>query len=96
MPYLLTTTINVLRDDRDIEATIEGSYAPERPAPPCSNPSSPAYSDPGDPEEIEILEAREPNGLVLELTDAENEQAIKAIRKEFLRLCEENYSSISE
>ena len=45
----------------ELETGIEGvvilidvtHYSPERPAPPCSNPSSPAYSDPGDDEEIE-------------------------------------------
>jgi len=30
-------------------------YLPERQAPACSNPSSPAYSDPGDDAELEFL-----------------------------------------
>jgi hypothetical protein len=29
-------------------------FDPGRPAPACSNPDSPAFSDPGDPEEIEF------------------------------------------
>jgi len=32
---------------------VEGSFTPGRPAPTCSNPSSPRYSDPGDPAEFE-------------------------------------------
>jgi len=31
---------------------IEGKYTPGRPAPACSNPDSPLYSDPGDPSEF--------------------------------------------
>lgn len=39
----------------EITLAIDYSYAPERPAPYCSNPSSPAYYDPGDPEELNIV-----------------------------------------
>lgn len=41
----------------DFEISVEInvlSYSTERPAPSCQNPSSPAYSDPGDPEEFEF------------------------------------------
>ena len=38
----------------DIHLAIDYRYAPERPAPYCSNPSSPAFYDTGDPEEIEV------------------------------------------
>lgn len=36
------------------EATVEGSVLAGRPAPACSNPSSPLYGDPGDDPEVEI------------------------------------------
>ena len=35
------------------ETDAEVTFSPERPPPPCSNPDSPAYSDPGDPGEVE-------------------------------------------
>ena len=44
-------------DDHKIEIEVEVrvlSYTPDRPAPACSNPSSPAFSDPGDPGEVEF------------------------------------------
>ena len=37
----------------DLPVTIEvEGFIPERPAPPCTNPSSPLYSDCGDPAEF--------------------------------------------
>ena len=33
---------------------VSAEVTPGRPAPSCPNPSSPAYSDPGDPPDIEI------------------------------------------
>lgn len=35
---------------------IECEYSPGRPAPFCQNHDSPAFSDPGDPEELDIVE----------------------------------------
>ena len=40
--------------DIDVELTVKvESYRPARPAPACSNPSDPRYSDPGDDAEFE-------------------------------------------
>lgn len=65
---------------------ITGCAWPGRPAPHCSNPDSPNFSDPGDPPEIEIWKAVVEEALVgnadtkdslikvgqeIELTDAE-------------------------
>jgi 5,10-methenyltetrahydromethanopterin hydrogenase len=41
----------------ELETEFEVDYSPERPAPHCQDHSSPRYSDPGDPEEVEITEA---------------------------------------
>ena len=50
--------------------TIEG-YTPSRPAPACSNPSSPIFSDDGDPAEFEEIKAvlNIAGKLEIELTD---------------------------
>lgn len=53
----------------DCEVEIEASYFPSRPAPPCSNPSSPAFSDSGDPEEVEISETCPGCGAVLDIDE---------------------------
>ena len=45
-----------LPDDR--ECLVRVRYTAGRPAPPCSNPDSPAFSDSGDPPELEILSTR--------------------------------------
>ena len=37
-------------------ATVDVQYEPGRPAPYCQNPSSPAYSDPGDPGDLDMPE----------------------------------------
>lgn len=34
---------------------VTADYSPGRPAPPCSNPDSPAFSDSGDPSECEFV-----------------------------------------
>ena len=40
----------------DLELIVDViDYTPARPAPACSNPSDPAYADPGDPAEIEFV-----------------------------------------
>ena len=43
--------------EEDEEAEVEYTvyYTPYRPPPMCSNPDSPAFSDPGDSEYIEII-----------------------------------------
>ena len=40
-----------------MEIEMEGSFKPARPAPRCSNPDDPRFSDDGDPAEVEIIEA---------------------------------------
>lgn len=58
------------------------NYIPERPAPVCSNPDSPLFSDCGDPSEIDytlkgfirfepdrVGKSGDPEGLMIELTD---------------------------
>lgn len=64
-------------------------YIPARPAPVCFNPSSPAYSDPGDDEEIDftLFIKNEKNELV-EITDsaiydAVADEVFDAIRGEY-------------
>ena len=57
-------------------------YTPERPAPFCSNPDSPLFSDPGDSSEIDytlkgfirfepdrVGKSGDPEGLMIELTE---------------------------
>ena len=46
----------------DTDVTITAEYRASRPAPACSNPDSPAFSDSGDPEEIEVLEIQDDCG----------------------------------
>lgn len=48
-------SFDLSEDQPDTPLRIELDYTPPRPPPPCSNPSSPLYSDPGDPAEIEDL-----------------------------------------
>jgi len=86
----------------DDTAIIEicASYTPKRPAPACSNPDHPNYSDPGDGEEIEIGDVRvlvsDESGKgwikldvcdprVYELEEANLEAIKNAIRAEFRR-----------
>ncbi len=45
--------VTVVCPNCDEEQKIEVSYWPERSAPMCSNPDSPAYSDSGDPGDVE-------------------------------------------
>lgn len=46
----------------EIEIEVDADYTPGRPAPACSNPSSPAFSDTGDASEIEVIEMYLVNG----------------------------------
>ena len=56
-------------DWKGIDIDVEYTHTPERPAPPCCNPDSPAFSDPGDPEEFEIDKASyKHNGVVVDMT----------------------------
>ena len=70
----------------EIELRVEIThYSEERPAPACSNPSSPAYSDPGDDAELEFL---------LYTIDDKGEK--KEIPEEFHFLYEDLYDDVSE
>ncbi len=42
----------------EIALDVEANYRPARPAPACSDHGSPAFSDPGDPSEFEILSVK--------------------------------------
>lgn len=44
------------------EFKVQADYTPERPAPFCNNHDSPAFSDPGDPMDLEIIEVLTPTG----------------------------------
>lgn len=46
-----------ISDGEESRILADVNYLPERPAPPCSNPDSPAFSDSGDPDELEIFRA---------------------------------------
>lgn len=71
----------------NIQLAIDYNYAPERPAPYCSNPSNPAYYDAGDPEEIEITCVQ-----IAAVTNCENErvtwpaEVLEWITREYERL----------
>jgi len=41
-------------NEQEIELKVEGIITPERAPPVCSNHDSPAFSDPGDPGEVEV------------------------------------------
>jgi hypothetical protein len=59
----------------EVESTVKlvvrvDHYSPARPAPACDNPSDPAYSDPGDSEEIEFtMFLKSTDGTLTEATD---------------------------
>ncbi len=44
----------ITRGNQLYELVVEVAYSPGRPAPYCSNPDSPRFSDPGDPPSLEI------------------------------------------
>lgn len=44
-------------DGEERRLQVDVKYLPGRPAPACSNPDSPAFSDSGDPDELEIVRA---------------------------------------
>jgi len=49
-------TIEYLCPNEECEKSIEVTFTPDRPAPPCSDHDSPAFSDPGDPGELDFPE----------------------------------------
>ena len=48
----------MIKEELTADVTLEiTGYTPSRPAPACSNPSSPIFSDDGDPAEFEEIKA---------------------------------------
>lgn len=60
-----STTVEV--EGREIDVVVHYTFSPGRPAPPCSNPSDPRFSDPGDAEDVEVYEVRDMDGV--DITD---------------------------
>lgn len=54
MDLLLDYTLEIMVKGQK-NAWVEGYFWPSRPAPVCSNPNSPAFSNDGDPAEVEIV-----------------------------------------
>ena len=55
-------------------------FTPGRPAPACSNPSSPAYSDPGDPMEFDVAKIiLTVNNVEIEVTGETREAILEAV-----------------
>lgn len=50
---------------------VQINHTPERPMPVCSDPSNPAYADPGDPEEIEFEDIDEVKTRITEMFNEE-------------------------
>lgn len=78
MPYRFTeASARLRRKSRDGKlvfdflATLAGDLDPGYPAPPCSNPDSPLYSDPGDPGYLEIHEVTGVEDVCIETPDGE-------------------------
>lgn len=68
---------------------VHADHVPFRPAPMCSNPSNPAYSDPGDDEEFNAYAVFTPNGEditsvidKLDAWDRVTEIALKEFKRE--------------
>jgi hypothetical protein len=82
----MTPKLDVLlvRGAREISAVATCRYTPPRPAPHCSNPDHPSYSDPGDPEDLDVLElhcADCGSTLDLELTEDEMGELMSAAER---------------
>jgi len=77
----LKLTVLAVRGAREISAVATCRYTPPRPAPHCSDPDHPSYSDPGDPEDLDVLElhcADCGSKLDLELTEDETNKLKEA------------------
>ena len=75
-----THTTTLYREDADgneIEIEVTGDYTPGSPDVYYTSNGDPGY--PGDPEEVEITEAVDPDGNDVELTELEEEKARLAI-----------------
>lgn len=60
---------------------VDGQYDPGYPAPPCSNPDSPLYSDPGSPSDIEINDIVEVEDIVVECCEDDLREDDRALLK---------------
>lgn len=93
MPYRRPIRVPLLlvRDETEYEAVAHCHYTPARPAPHCSDHDDPRFSDPGDSEELDVLDLRG-DGCELpadmELTDEE--------RAECMRWCAEYLDAMRE
>jgi hypothetical protein len=73
----------------ELKVQVVAKFTPGRPAPPCSNPNSPLFSDSGDPAEIEIEEVTlvETGGYLAEMHWKDVEQfendAIEALEQAY-------------
>lgn len=68
-----------------LDVTIISHVSPACPPRPCSNPDSPAYSDPGDPGErsIEAVLAFNPQtGQDMDITDLFSDKALELLAEE--------------
>lgn len=68
-------------DGNPVPLHVKATGTPGRPAPPCSNPSSPAFSDPGDPPDVDIVSAVDldfDRSYLDKLTDEEYEELADA------------------
>lgn len=63
MRFEIVRTLDVWGVEQD--CTVRGTWTQGRPAPPCSDHDSPAFSDSGDPGEIEVEEVRDAQGRIV-------------------------------
>ena len=74
---------NVKGEELDVFPEIRfeiSNFSPGRPAPACSNPSSPAYSDPGDPMEFDVAKIiLTVNNVEIEVTGETREAILEAV-----------------
>jgi hypothetical protein len=77
-----SASIKIQRGDLEYWITVEGSYSPGRPPPPCSNHDSPCFSDPGDPPEFDYDKI-----TIDEVLDSEDEPVVRghALFEELLK-----------
>lgn len=82
--------------ETEVSVPVEVLYRVDfgRPAPPCSNPSAPAFSDPGDPMEVEILKVLvHHEGTVIPIPpDVLDEDAMKQLEREAEQDAEQRWS----
>jgi len=71
---LITLPFELETDCTDLSLEVDEvwvNHTPERPMPHCQDPSNPAYSDPGDPEENEFEDIDDVKARIKEMFDEE-------------------------